>query len=72
MNVISIIIGIVTLILLIVGLVPLLGWINWLVVVLCVVGIVFGAVSKQKSGMVVNGAILVISLLRLFLGGGIL
>jgi hypothetical protein len=72
MNVISILIGIVALILMLPGLVPLLGLLQWLVVVLCVIGILFGALSKQKSGMAVNGAILVIAILRLFLGGGIL
>jgi hypothetical protein len=72
MNVVSILVGIVAAIIMVVGIVPLLGWLNWLVVVLCVVGIVFGAISKQKSGLAVNGAVLFISLLRLFLGGGVL
>ena len=70
MNVISIIIGIIAMIVMIVGLIPLLGWLNWIAVVLCVLGIVFGAISKQKSGMAVSAAVLAISVLRLFLGGG--
>ena len=71
-NLLSIVIGIVAAVLMVVGLVPLLGWLNWLVAVLCVGGIVCGALSREKSGMVVNGAVLVVSLLRLALGGGIL
>ena len=72
MNFLSIIIGIVAAVVMLVGLIPLLGWLNWLVAVLCVIGIVCGAVSREKSGMAVNGAVLLISLLRLFLGGGLL
>jgi hypothetical protein len=71
MNVISILIGIIAAIIMVPGIVPLLGWLLWLVVLLCVVGIIFGAVSKKKSGLFICGAVLVVSLLRLFLGGGI-
>lgn len=72
MNVISIIIGIVAALIMALGIIPLLGWLQWLVVVLCVLGIIFGAISKLKSGLFVNCAVLVVSLLRLFLGGGII
>jgi len=72
MNVVSILFGIIAAIIMVPGIVPLLGWLNWLVVILCVMGMIFGAASKQKSGLAVNGAVLVVSLLRLFLGGGVL
>lgn len=72
MNVISILIGIVAAIIMVPGIVPLLGILNWLVVVLCILGIIFGAVSKKKSGLYVCGAILIVALVRLFLGGGII
>lgn len=71
MNLISILIGIVAAIIMIPGIVPLLGWLQWLVVVLCVLGIIFGAVSKKKTGLFINGAVLVVAILRLFLGGGV-
>lgn len=72
MNVLSILIGIVAAIIMVPGILPLLGWLQWLVVVLCVIGIIFGAVSKKKSGLFICGAVLIVSLLRLFFGGGVI
>jgi hypothetical protein len=74
MNVISVAIGILAAVLMGIGLVPLLGWLNWLVLGLCVLGIIFGAVSSKesRSGLIINAAVAVVGMLRLMLGGGIL
>ncbi len=71
MNVISILMAVVSLILLIVGLIPLLGWLQWIVVAGTVVGVFFGALSKERSGLIINLVFLAVALFRLFIGGGI-
>lgn len=54
------------------GLVPLLGSLQWLVLVLVVLGIIFGAFPQKKTGLIINIAVGVVAVLRLFLGGGLL
>ena len=74
MNAISVLIGVVAGVLMAVGLVPLLGWVNWLVLALCVLGIIFGAISTKetRSGLIINGSIAAVGMLRLLLGGGVI
>ena len=71
MNLISKIIGVIAILGMLVGLVPLLGWINWAVLPLAVLGLIFGALSSNSGGRNLNAIVLVVSLLRLILGGGI-
>ena len=54
-----------------VGLIPLLGWLNWLVLVFTFFGVVFGALAKNKAGLIINVVVIVIAGIRLTLGGGI-
>lgn len=72
MNFISKLIGIAALLVMLLGLIPLLGWINWIVLPVAVFGLLFGTLSKSSSGIILNGIVLIVSLLRLVLGGGIL
>jgi len=72
MNVISIIVGIVSLIIALVGFIPLLGWLNWFAIPGAVVGLVLGLMSKKTSGRNVNIVVLALAIIRLILGGGIL
>lgn len=72
MNFISKIIGLIAILGMLVGLVPLLGWINWAVLPLAVIGLIFGALSSQSSGRNINAIVLIVSLLRLILGGGLI
>ena len=71
-NIISILIGIITLILAFVGLVPLLGWTNWLILPIAGIAALFGLVSKSRSGMYFCLIVMAICALRLFIGGGII
>ncbi len=71
MNVISILIGLVTLALGVVAFVPLLGWMNWFVIPIGIVGAALGALSTAKSGRNLNLVLIVIFAIRLSLGGGI-
>lgn len=72
MDFISKIIGVIAVLGMLLGLIPFLGWVNWAVLPLAVVGLIFGALSSESGGRNVNGIVLIVSLLRLILGGGIL
>lgn len=69
MNIISILIGITCAILMVLGL--LIGILNWIIIAGCVLGIIFGALSKKKSGLIINIAVMAVCFLRLIMGGGI-
>lgn len=70
MNIISLLIGLVTLVLGLVAFLPLLGWMNWFVIPIGIVGAAVGALSSGKSGRNLNLVLIVIFTLRLMLGGG--
>lgn len=74
MNIISVLIGIAAALVMVIGLIPALGWLNWLVLALCVFGIIFGALSEKetRSGLIINGSVAAVGMLRLMIGGGIL
>lgn len=73
LNLLSILVGIVSLIIVIPATIPLLGWANWIALPLIVVGIALGQLSSSGNGgrnfCLVVGLIAVV---RLSLGGGIL
>ena len=72
LNVLSILVGLLSLAIVIPSQIPLLGWGNWLALPVIVVGIGLGALSSKNSGRnfcLIVGAIAVI---RLSLGGGII
>ncbi|MDE0878662.1 MAG: hypothetical protein OSB00_08350 [Sphingomonas bacterium] len=71
MNIISILIGFVTLAFGLVAFIPLLGWMNWFVIPIGIVGAALGALSTSRSGRNLNLVLIVIFALRLMLGGGI-
>lgn len=72
MQLISILCGIFAAIFMVLGLIPLLGWVNWLVLPLCVIGVIFGVFGKERRpGLVINLVVAAIAALRLFLGGGV-
>lgn len=70
MYLISKIIGIIALLIMIVGLFPLLGWLNWIVIPIAEIGLLVGAFSKYTGGVTLNGTVLVVAMIRLFIGGG--
>lgn len=72
LNIISILIGVITLPLMLVGLIPFLGWVNYAVIVLSVLGAALGAASDSSAGRNFNLILLVVGGVRLFLGGGFL
>ena len=71
LNIVSILIGLVTLVLGLVAFVPFLGILNWFVIPIGVIGAVVGALSSSKTGRNLNLVLIVILTLRLMIGGGI-
>jgi hypothetical protein len=67
---ISIVIGLICAFPMVLGLIPMFGWVQWIVLVGCVVGIIFGSFCKKKIGLVINIAVALVAALRLLLGGG--
>ncbi len=68
-NLISMLIGIVVLFAGLVAFIPLLGWIYWLVIPLGVIGVAIGALSRSRTGLILNLVLLVIFGLRWWMGG---
>ena len=72
LNLVSIIIGIVALIFAVIAFLPLLGWANWLIIPLALIGAAVGMASSSNAGRNLNLFVVVVSVIRLMLGGGIL
>lgn len=70
-NLVSLIIGFIALGGAILGFLPFLGWMNWAVVPLALMGAGFGMVSEHNSGRRLNSFVLVVGIVRLFIGGGL-
>lgn len=71
-QVLSVLIGLFAALWMVVGIVPLLGALQWPVLVLCVVGVIFGTFPQRKIGLTINVVVGLVAALRLFLGGGLL
>ena len=72
-NLVSMVIGVVTLVLAAVAFLPLLGWANWFILPLAVIGAGVGQLSSgSKAGRNLNLIVILLGILRLMLGGGIL
>ena len=71
-NLVSLIIGAVSLVLAMIAFLPLLGWLNWFIIPLAIIGAGVGLVGSGTSGRNLNLFVIVVGVLRLMLGGGIL
>ncbi|HEY0043380.1 MAG TPA: hypothetical protein VGB62_02415 [Allosphingosinicella sp.] len=71
LNILSLIFGLFALLLAIPSFIPLLGWGNWFVLPIAFVGLVLGILSRRTSGRNICIVVLIVSALRLMLGGGI-
>lgn len=71
MNFLSILIGILCFCLMAIGLIPFLGLLQWVVMAGSVLGIIFGAISKEKPGLYINVAVLAVAIVRSLAGGGV-
>lgn len=71
-NLISLIIGAVSLVLAVFAFLPLLGWANWLIIPLAMIGAVVGMAGTSKAGRNLNIFVIIVGVVRLMLGGGII
>ena len=72
LNVVSLIIGIVALLCAAVAFIPLLGLLNYLVIGLALIGTGVGVASRSDAGRNLNLFVIVVCIIRLWLGGGFL
>ena len=82
MGLISVLWGIVAMAWMVLALIPLLGWGNWFLIPFAGVGAVIAAIAiaitsrekrgRAKAGLVLNGIVIVVAMLRLSRGGGII
>ena len=72
-NIISFLLGLLSLVIVIPATIPFLGWANWLALPLIVIGIIVGQLSStSKAGRNFCLIVLLIAVVRLSLGGGII
>ena len=82
MGLISLLWGIVAMLWMVVALIPLLGWGNWFLIPFAACGAIIGALGialsspghrgRAKAGLVLNGLVIVVAVVRLHLGGGVI
>jgi hypothetical protein len=82
MGLISLIWGIFAMLWMIVALIPLLGWGNWFLIPFAAVGAIIAGIGamlsrpgnrgRAKTGLVLNGIVIIVGIFRLSLGGGII
>ena len=82
MGLISVLWGIFSMLWMLLALVPLLGWANWFLIpfaavgaILAALGMVFsssGRNGRAKAGLILNGLVIVVAVVRLHLGGGVI
>ena len=81
MGLISLLWGIVAMLWMVLALIPLLGWGNWFLIPFAALGAIVAAIGialtapekrgRAKAGLVLNGIVIVVGIVRLSLGGGI-
>lgn len=72
LNIVSILLGLLSLVIVIPAQIPLLGWANWIALPFVAVGIVVGQLSSSNTGRNFCLVVLLIAAVRLMLGGGVL
>lgn len=81
MGLISLLWGIVAMIWMVIALIPIIGITNWLLIPFAAVGAVIAAIGiaitrsenrgRAKAGLVMNGIVIIVAIVRLSLGGGL-
>jgi hypothetical protein len=82
MGLVSVLWGIFAMLWMLLALVPLLGWGNWFLIPFAAVGAIIAAIGmvfttpahrgRAKTGLVLNGIVIVVAVIRLHLGGGVI
>ena len=82
MGLISLLWGIVALLWMVLAFIPLLGWGNWFLIPFAAFGALIAAIAllftsagsrgRAKTGLLLNGLVIVVGVIRLSLGGGVI
>lgn len=73
MRVLSIVFGILAALGLLLGFLPFFGWLNWIFVLPpAVLGLIFGALARDRGAITLSAIVAVLGALRLMLGGGVI
>ncbi len=72
LNIVSLVIGVVTMILAVLAFLPFLGIANWIIVPVALIGLAIGQMSDRRSGRNLNLIVVLVGIARLWLGGGII
>jgi len=82
MGLISLLWGLVAMVWMVIALIPLLGWGNWFLIPFAAVGAVIAGIGilltraenrgRAKAGLLLNGIVIVVGVVRLSIGGGII
>ena len=82
MGLISLLWGMFAMLWMVIALIPLLGWGNWFLIPFAAVGAIIAAIGiavtrsenrgRAKAGLVLNGIVIVVAIVRLNLGGGLI
>lgn len=71
LNLLSLLIGLAALVPLFFAFIPFLGWANWFLLPLPIMGVIIGSLSSGNAGRNLNLFILLVAIVRLWLGHGI-
>lgn len=71
LNIVSLLIGVLAIPWVLVAVLPLVGALNWLVIPWALLGLFFGALSSRTSGRNLNLIVLLVAVVRLWIGGGL-
>lgn len=71
LNLLSLLIGLAAIVPLFFALLPFLGWANWLLLPLPITGLIIGSLASGNSGRNLNLVVLLVAVVRLWLGHGI-
>ena len=82
MGLISLLWGMFAMLWMVIALIPLLGWGNWFLIPFAAVGAIIAALGvlftapgnrgRAKAGLVLNGIVIIVGIVRLSLGGGVI
>ena len=82
MGLISLLWGMFAMLWMVIALIPLLGWGNWFLIPFATIGAIIAAIGiavtrsenrgRAKAGLVLNGIVIIVGIVRLSLGGGVI
>ena len=72
LNILSLLIGLLAIPWVLLAVLPLIGALNWLVIPWALLGLFICALSSRTSGRNLNLIVLIVAVVRLWIGGGLL